>query len=321
MQRQAILRAALLCAAATVTAAASAQGGYPARDVELVVPYSAGGSVDAMARAFSQEFGRILGRQVVVQNRDGAGGTIGVGAVAAAAPDGYTVLFSPSSPLTQAPFLLGKVPYDVKDIQPVCQIFENPFVIAVLEDSPLKSLDDLLGRAREKPGAVSYGHAGVGSVPHLATANLAKSAGITFNEVPFRGDAQVIPQVLGGHVDFGALGASTVAGKNMRVLAALGSQRLPAFPDAPAVSEVGVAHAIIARNGLYVNRAVPDAARQKLESACREATENAAFREAAQKMHQQVTYLDSATFAKTLAADYDANRALIESLGLLAKAN
>lgn len=307
------LAAAALCAglAAPVLAA-----NYPARDVELIVPYSAGGSVDSMARAFAQELGQALGRSIVVQNRDGAGGTIGVGAVAAATPDGYTVLFSPSSPLTQAPHLMGKVPYDVADIQAVCQIFENPFVIAVREESPIRSLDALLAQAKTKPGSVSYGHAGLGSVPHLATASLAQATQVTFNDIAFRGDAQVIPQVLGGHVDFGALGASTVIGKPMRVLAVLGTERMPAFPDAPPVSDVGVKHAVIARNGLYVHRNVPAAVREKLAGACQQATQSPAFQAAAEKQAQRVRWRGPDDFARQLAADDAANRALIESLGL-----
>src|SRR5690606_5317228 len=155
--------------------------------------------------------------------------------------------------------------------------------------------------------------------PHLATASLAKAAGVKFNEVAFRGDAQVIPQVLGGHVDFGSLGASTVAGRPMRVLASLGSKRMKAFPEAPAVSEAGVDHAIIARNGLYVSSRVPEAARTQLEEACKTASENEVFREAAERMHQQVTYMDAATYRKQLEVDYKANGELIESLGLMAK--
>lgn len=310
------LTAAILCLAA---GGALAQDKFPARDVELVVPYSAGGSVDTMARAFSKAFGESLGQGTLVQNRDGAGGVIGVNFVVTAKPDGHTVLFSPSTPLTQVPFLTGNVPYKLEDLHPVCQLFENPFVIAVRDESPLTSLQQLLDEARAKPGTVSYGHAGIGSVPQLATASLGKAAGVQFNEVAFRGDAQVIPQVLGGHVDFGALGASTVSGKNMRVLASLGNKRLEAFPDAPAVSEAGVNHAVIARNGLYVSSKVPAPVREKLEAACKEATEDAAFREAAAAMHQQVTYMDSAAFSKQLGIDYEANRELIESLGLAAK--
>lgn len=297
----------------------AAQSEFPSRDVELVVPYSAGGSVDTMARAFSKAFGDALSHSVVVQNRDGAGGVIGVNFVVSSKPDGHTVLFSPSTPLTQVPFLTGNVPYKLEDLHPVCQLFENPFVIAVRDESPLTSLQQLLDEARAKPGVLSYGHAGIGSVPHLATASLAKAAGVTFNEVAFRGDAQVIPQVLGGHVDFGALGASTVSGRNMRVLAALGNKRMDAFPDAPAVSEAGVEHAVIARNGLYVNANVPASIRGKLEAACKSAAENSGFREAAAAMHQQVTYLDSTAFRKQLETDYEANRGLIESLGLAAQ--
>lgn len=307
------LSAAFVCAVLTAPASAA---DYPARDVELIVPYSAGGSVDSMARAFAQEMGQALGRSIVVQNRDGAGGTIGVGAVASATPDGYTVLFSPSSPLTQAPHLMGKVPYAVSDIQAVCQIFENPFVIAVREESPIRSLDELLTQARAEPGALSYGHAGLGSVPHLATASLAQTTEVKFNDIAFRGDAQVIPQVLGGHVDFGALGASTVIGKPLRVLAVLGTERMEAFPDAPTVAEVGVKHAVIARNGLYVHRSVPASAQETLAKACQQATQSPAFQAAAQKQAQRIAWRAPADFAQQLAADDAANLALISALGL-----
>lgn len=298
-----------------------AQAPYPAKPVETIVPYSAGGSVDVMARAFSREISETLGVQVVVNNRDGAGGTIGVGAIAAGRPDGYTILFSPSSPLTQAPFLMGKLPYQVDQITPICQVFENPFVIAVRKDSPIKNVKDLLERARAQPGQLSYGHAGPGSVPHLATASMAKTVGVTFNEIAFRGDAQVIPQMLGGHVDFGALGVSSVAGKDVRVLAVYGDKRLSGMPDVPAIAELGIPHAVIARNGLYVNRNVPQPIRETLQNACHTAVAKPEFQTAATQLYQQVNYLDAATFAARLKSDLDTNRALIQSLGLLNTGN
>ncbi|MDX3906567.1 MAG: tripartite tricarboxylate transporter substrate binding protein [Pigmentiphaga sp.] len=317
MQIKKFLLAPLLAA---ISATATAQE-YPSRPVEIIVPYSAGGSVDVMARAFSRELSDILSTQIVVNNRDGAGGTIGVAAVASARPDGYTVLFSPSSPLTQAPFLMGRLPYQTDSITPICQIFENPFVIAVRKDSPVKTLKELLEQARQQPGKLSYGHAGPGSVPHLATANLAKSAGVAFNEIAFRGDAQVIPQLLGGHIDFGALGVSSVVGKDLRILAVYGDKRLPGMPEVPAITEFGIKHAVIARNGLYVRQGVSQAARDKLQQACHAATEKTEFQTAARQLYQQVNYLDSATFATRLADDNQTNRALIESLGLLKSAN
>ncbi|VCU70192.1 Tripartite tricarboxylate transporter family receptor [Pigmentiphaga humi] len=309
---------AALFAAFCGTAAAQT---YPVHSIEIIVPYSAGGSVDVMARAFSRELADILSTQVVVNNRDGAGGTIGVAAVANARPDGHIVLFSPSSPLTQAPYLMGRVPYQPDSITPICQIFENPFVIAVRKESPIQSLKELLDQARAQPGKLSYGHAGPGSVPHLATANLAKSSNVSFNEIAFRGDAQVIPQLLGGHVDFGALGVSSVVGKDLRILAVYGDKRLPGLPDVPAITEFGIKHAVIARNGLYVNRGVAQATRDKLEQACRTATEKTEFQTAASQLYQQVSYLNSATFAARLAGDHDTNRALIQSLGLLKTGN
>lgn len=306
---------------ASVGTVAWAQASYPSRSVELIVPYSAGGSVDIMARAFSRELAEALGTQVVVNNRDGAGGTIGVGAVVSSRPDGYTILFSPSSPLTQAPFLMGKLAYQVDQIAPICQIFENPFVIAVRKDSPIQDIKGLLDKARAQPGSLSFGHAGPGSVPHLATANLAKASGVRFNEIAFRGDAQVIPQVMGGHVDFGALGVSSVAGKDMRVLAVYGDKRLPGMPEVPAITEMNVPHAVIARNGMYASGNVPREIRNTLQKACETAASAAGFRTAASQAFQQVNYLDSATFASRLKADLDTNRALIQSLGLLNTGN
>lgn len=313
--------AAMAAQALAGIAPAAAQTPYPTRSVEVIVPYSAGGSVDIMARAFTKEMAEILGQQIVVNNRDGAGGTIGVAAIANGRPDGYTVLFSPSSPLTQAPFLMGKLPYQVDQIVPICQIFENPFVIAVRKESPITNLKDLLTRAAAKPGALSYGHAGPGSVPHLATANLAKASKVSFNEIAFRGDAQVIPQILGGHVDFGALGVSSVAGKDLRLLAVYGTGRLPGLPDVPAITESGIPHAVIARNGLYVHHSTPAAVRTTLERACQTASAKPEFKTAASQLFQQISYLNATDFASKLASDLDTNKALIQSLGLLNTGN
>lgn len=292
---------------------------YPERDIELVVAYSAGGSVDSMARAFAEAMGRELGSKVVVHNRDGAGGTIGTAHVAGSRPDGHVLLFGPSTPLTQVPFLVGKVPYELNQFQPICQVFQNPFVIAVRLDSPYQSAAQLLDAAKAAPGTVSYGHAGVGSVPQLAVATLARAKDVRFNDIAFRGDAGAIPQVLGGHVDFGALGASTVAGRDFRVLAVLGDKRLPVFPDAPAMTELGAERAIIARNGIYAPADTPQPVVERLQSACEAVAKMPEFQEAASRQHQQITFMDAASFQRQLQDDYRANGELIQALGLAAK--
>ena len=294
---------------------------FPAKTVELILPYAAGGGVDAMARAFAREASDMTGQQFIVNNRPGGGGTIGFAVLANAKPDGYTMVFSPSSAMTNAPFLIKKMAFRNDQIEPVCQVFENVFSVAVKDDSPIKTLDELVAKAKAAPGTLSYGHAGPGSVPHLATANLAKSSGVSFNEIAFRGDAQVIPQLLGGHIDFGALGVSSVVGKDLRILAVYGDKRLPGLPDVPAITEFGIKHAVIARNGLYVSRNVPQAARDKLQQACHAATDKGEFQKAAGQLYQQVNYLDSATFAARLASDNETNRSLIQSLGLLKTGN
>jgi len=135
------------------------------RTVEVILPYAAGGGVDAMGRAFAREASQLTGQSWVIVNRDGAAGTIGFTALSRAPADGHTLVFSPASPLTNAPFLMKTMPYRNDQIEPVCQVFENVFTLAVRQDSPIKSMQDLVARAKAAPSTLSYGHAGNGSVP------------------------------------------------------------------------------------------------------------------------------------------------------------
>src|SRR5690606_6114281 len=210
-------------------AMAESAGTYPDKRLEVILPYAAGGGVDAMARAFSEEASKLTQQQWVVVNRPGGGGTVGFSALAHAQPNGYTVVFSPASALTNAPFLISKMPFEAEQIEPVCQIFENVFALAVTPDSPISSLEDLIEKAKADPGAVSYGHAGPGSVPHLSVAAIEKAHGITLNGIGYRGDGQMLPDLMGGHVDFGAPAIPSLGGKNMRVLAVLSDKRHPAL--------------------------------------------------------------------------------------------
>jgi hypothetical protein len=198
--RRGFIAAGLACALA---APAWAQERAAARPVEVIMPYAAGGGVDAMGRAFAREASRLTGDAWVVVNKDGAAGMLGFAALASAAPDGRTVVFSPASPLVITPFVTKTMPFAVEKIEPVCQVFENVFAIAVRADSPIKSLPDLIAQAKAAPGKLSYGHAGTGSVPHLSTASLEKALGVRFNPIPYRGDGPMLPQLMGGQLDFG----------------------------------------------------------------------------------------------------------------------
>lgn len=296
--------------------AALAQEAYPARPVEVIVPYAAGGGVSAMGRAFAAEAAAQTSQQWVVVNREGAGGVVGFSALARARPDGYTVVFSPASPLTNSPFVVAKMPFEAQQIEPVCQVFENVFAIAVAENSPIKSLPELIARAKAKPGAVSYGHAGAGSIPHLSVASLEKAAGVSFNAAAYRGDAPAMTDVMGGTLDFAALGLSTLVGKNLRVLAVLSDRKQPAMPDAPTITSFGYPSISPGLNGVFVPAGTPRPVMEKIESICKAVTASAGFRDSAGKLTQAPQYLPAAAFKERIAVTYKTHAALVPDLKL-----
>ncbi|NYT86957.1 Bug family tripartite tricarboxylate transporter substrate binding protein [Pollutimonas harenae] len=289
---------------------------YPNQRLEVILPYAAGGGVDAMARAFSEEASKLTEQQWVVVNRPGAGGTVGFSALAHAQPTGYTIAFSPASALTNAPFLLSKMPFDTEQIEPVCQVFENVFAIAVTPDSPIKSLEDLIQKAKANPGDVSYGHAGPGSVPHLSVAAIEKALGITLNAIAYRGDGQMLPDLMGGHVDFGAPAISSLGGKNLRVLAVLADKRHPSLPDVPSMSDLGYPATTPGLNGLYVPAGTPEAIVTKLEGLCKTVVESKAFTEASANLQQVPAYLTAAQFQERLQQTFKENEALTRDLNI-----
>src|SRR4051794_611415 len=166
----------LALAGCLLSGCAAAQAAWPERPIQLIVPFPAGGGVDVIARPFAERFGELLHQPVVVVPRDGAAGTIGMGVVAAAKPDGYMLAFSPSGPITIQPHVIPSLAYKADSLQPVCQLFASEYVLAVRADSPYKSLDDLVKAARAQPGKLTYGFGGVATSPHLAIAEFANAA-------------------------------------------------------------------------------------------------------------------------------------------------
>jgi len=315
------LKTASLClllaaALATTSLAAHAQGTYPARNVEVILPYAAGGGVDAMARAFAREASRLTAQNWIVVNRDGAAGVVGFAALSRAAPDGYTLAFSPASPLVNSPFVMKDMPFRNEQIEPLCQVFENVFSIAVRQDSTIQSMQDLVARAKAAPGKLSYGHAGAGSVPHMSVGALEKALGIKFNPIAYRGDGPMLPQLLGGELDFGAPALSSIAGKNLRVLAVLSDKRSPAAPDAPAVTQLGYPAVTPGLNGLYGPAGMPRALAGQLQGICQKVVESEGFGKAAQGMQQVPSYLGAAQFKARLDSTYKTNADLVPDLKL-----
>src|SRR5690606_14010521 len=238
----------VLSVAAALTAmvvAGPAQAAWPGRSITIVVPFPAGGGTDAFARPLAQQLGIQLGQSVVVDNRGGAGGTLGAGVAARAAPDGYT-FFMGGAHHVVAPAIYKSLSYDIqKDFTPVAMLAQPPQIIVVNSGNlPVNNVKELLERAKAKPGSINFGSAGVGSTHHLAGELFALKTGIELTHVPYQGAGPMLSGLITGQVDlaFDGLGssASHIRAGSIKPLAVAAAERSPSFPDVPTVAEAGV---------------------------------------------------------------------------------
>jgi tripartite-type tricarboxylate transporter receptor subunit TctC len=313
-----MLRLAMLAIALAVSHSAAAQSAYPARAIQVIVAFPAGGSVDVMARNLAAVMSAALGQQFVIVNRDGASGTIGFTQVATAKPDGYTLGAGPTTPIATATHLIPNLQYGVDSFEYICQTFENVFTLAVRPESPFRSINELVAAARAQPGKLAYGHSGNGTVPHLAVANFAYRLRLDIMPIAYRGETAALPDVLSGRVDFGAPSVAVTVGQKLRILAVFADQRHPAYPDAPTFAELDMPSMPPGLNGLYAPKGTPPEILALLERSCEEATRTEAFRGAAHKLHQPVVYLNRAAFTARARADYRYKGELIRAIGLKA---
>lgn len=246
-----------LCSAAAVHAQDNA---YPTRPIMLIVPFAPGGGNDFIARFIAERLGSALGQAVVVENRPGAGGMLGVRMGVIAKPDGYTLTLISNS-YTVNPSLY-KLPFDpVGDITPIVQIAQGPFIVVASRSLPAKTVADVVALAKAKPGEINYASSGQGSIPHLATELLAAMAGIKLTHVPYRGGGPALTDTIAGRTSLFLSPTSTaiqhVRAGTLHALAVTTSARSPIFPDVPTVAESGVPgyevvlwHGIIGPKGL-----------------------------------------------------------------------
>ncbi|MBV9238626.1 MAG: tripartite tricarboxylate transporter substrate binding protein [Xanthobacteraceae bacterium] len=290
---------------------------WPARQIELIMPWPAGSGVDVIARAMAQAIAAELGQNIVVLNRDGASGTIGFNTLASASADGYTLGAGPTTPIANAPYLVKGARYQVTSFNYICQYYENVFALAVPRASRFKSVDELFAAAREAPGKLAYGHAGVGSIPHLSVENLSDALGLKFQSVPFRGETPMLPVLIGGDLDFGSVSLASVRDHDLRVLAVFAGARRAGYPEAPSIKELGVATFVPpGHNGLFAPAGLPEAVRVRLEQACANATKDEGVLRTMAGAGQTITFLDSAKFREQTLADYKFKGEIIRRLGL-----
>jgi len=263
--------ALILCALLTAAAAPAHAQDWPARPIRLVVPYAAGGPTDVIARLIAKKAGAALGQTIVVDNKAGAGGTIGVDATVKAAPDGYTFALAAPGPLAGMPNLM-KMPYATTDVQYLTLVARIPSVVVVGKDAGLSTLPDLIKAAKAAPGKLNYSSAGPGTTPHIGAELLRQQAGIEVLHVPYKGAAPAVMAVLSGEVQFAmvdllpALPHARSGG--LKVLAVAGASRAPQLPDVPTTKELGLPKVLMDTHyGVIGPKGVPAAVERKFRDA------------------------------------------------------
>lgn len=290
---------------------------YPKGNIEMTVLFPAGSSADVTARLLAQGMARQLGVNVAAVNRPGAGGAIGYKYIAAQKADGYAVVWNSNSISTT--YHSGQLPFDYKSFDPVARVLVESVVVAVRSESKWKTLKELVADAKSRPGAITVANSGVGSHTHLSGVVLFKTADAQVTDVPYAA-AQIVPNLMGGHVDVmvqfpGALAGNVAAGK-IRLLANLSAQRDPAFPDVPTARELGLDIALDAWRGVAVPKGTPRPVIAALEKAIRETVQSPDFTAAAAKLYVSPGFLPAAEFGKMIATEDAYLARVMEQIGL-----
>jgi len=318
MIRRSLFAAGLLALAA----AASAQAPYPSKPITMIVPFPPGGLADIVGRPVAEAMSRDLGQSVIVENKPGAGGGIGMAQAAKAAPDGYTVLMSLSSltVIPEADVIVGRPQmFAINSLRPVARFTADPTVLAVRADAPWKTVKEFVDYARSHPGKINYGSSGNYGTMHVPMEILAQQAGIKLTHVPYTGAGPAVVALLGGQIDAVSSGPATVlqhvkAGK-LRVLAHWGTARLETLPDVPSLKDSGYNAEYAQWSGLFVPAATPDAVVQRLRAAARAAANDPKVKEVILNAGSPILYQDTPDFEKYVQADHRKMAEVVKKIG------
>lgn len=321
MKRRAVLLSALLMSSAAWVAA---QNAWPARPITMIVPFPPGGLADLVARPVAEAMSRDLGQAVVIENKAGAGGGIGMGLAAKARPDGYTVLMALSSltVIPEADTLLGRPPmFALGDLRPIARFTADPTVLAVRADAPWKTVQQFVDDAKKRPGAINYGSSGNYGTMHVPMEILSQNAGVKMTHVPFTGAGPAVVALLGGQIDAVSSGPATVlqhikAGK-IRVLAHWGSAPLGALPDAPSLKDAGYNAEYAQWSGLFIPKDTPEPIAQRLRAAAKFAAQDSKVREVILNAGSPVLYQDATDFEKYVQTDARRMADVVKRIGKL----
>ena len=321
-RRQALIAGGAAAGFALGAPAVRAQS-FPTRPIRYICPWPAGGSTDAVMRALAESASRALGQQVIVENKPGAGGTLGASELVSAKPDGYTLAQLPQS-VFRLPHMQKMSFNTLTDFTWIACLTGYTFGMVVRADSPLGNIADLVAWAKARPGELTYGSTGTGTSPHLAVEEFAQRAGIQLNHIPFKGNAENMQAILGGHV----MAASDATGwaphvesGRLRLLATYGSKRTRRWPQVPTLDELGFKTVSDSPFGVCGPRGMDPAVVKVLHDAFRKTLDDPNVLASFERYDQTIIYMNTADYTRFAQETFEAERATIDRLGLAKKAS
>jgi tripartite-type tricarboxylate transporter receptor subunit TctC len=300
----AMLAAAILAAAQLAPAQT-----YPTRPIRMIVPYSAGGATDIVARMLAQKLPEFLGQQVVIDNRPGAGGLIGTDTVAKATPDGYTLLTT-STPHVIFPHLHKKVPFDaLKDFAPIMQFGDQPYALTIHPSLGATTLKELIALAQKQPGMINYASSGNGGAQHMFAALFVSMAKINMVHIPYKGSGPARADLLGGQVKLGCLGIASVLANHkagqLRILAVTSAKRSHEIPDIPSIAETIPGYDASLWQGLSAPRSTPRTVIERVQRGVLKALESPEVKSAFERSGTYVVVTNPKAFGDLLRVEFD----------------
>lgn len=308
--------------ALVLSATATYAQDFPSKPITWIVPYTPGGITDTRSRLIADEFGKALSGTVIVENKPGAGGTLGVEYVSRAEPDGYTIIYGSLGTFAAAPSLYKTLRYDsVKDFAPIHMMALSPNTLIAYKDRPYNTPEELVAYAKEHPGEVTVGLAGIGTGTHLASELFANAAGIEFLQVPYKGSAPMLNDLIAGRLDIAFDYAVSTAGHvesgSVKVLGVTSEQRLDLFPDAKTMIEAGIPEATTGSwSGIMAPAGTPPERIKILTDAFDTAMKSAPVVEAMARVQSQMVDMDGEEMGAFIAAERDRWSMIIEKAGI-----
>ncbi|OWT80663.1 MULTISPECIES: tripartite tricarboxylate transporter substrate binding protein [unclassified Achromobacter] len=312
MLRQA---SAVLFSVTCVAGSAQAQDDFPSRPITMIVPFGPGGTSDIMARILQKSLTEVLGKGVVIENKAGAGGAIGMAELARAPHDGYTLGLSVVGPEAIQP-AIRNTGYTPDSYDHICGTYNVPLMMMVKPDSPWHTLQDVIDDAKKRPGKLNYGSSGTGTVLHLSMQGLMDAAGASALHVPYKSSGEMVTGLMGGQIDIFDETPTVSRQYKLRPIALFSESRVQGYPDVPTVKELGYPITFSVWGGLIAPKGLPKEVRGKLEAACDKAVHTQAYQDAVAKLDTPLVYKDGAGFGTFVSAEFKRYGEIVKKIGL-----